>query len=333
METPPIRFVTTRDGYRIAYIDAGTGQPFVFMPHPFSDVEAMWSEPSIVQPWLHGLKERFRLIAFDARGQGASTRGLPSNVTMDDFDRDLIDLVDTLNLHRFILMAQTYSAISAIRYAATHQDRIHALILAASSVRMDARSPAMYHEFPAQDWDAFVYRSIPPGTPMDEVQRLVPRLRRAITQADWVARSSAYLYSDTSDLLPTLRIPALVLHPRKPSALSPDESRKLASLIPGGRLVLIDGAAPPGDATTGLAAIDEFLSSVAPVSPIATGPLSPREREVLKLVAEGRTNPQIAEQLVISLNTVQRHVSSILEKTGAHNRTEAAGYAHRNQVD
>ena len=56
---------------------------------------------------------------------------------------------------------------------------------------------------------------------MDEVQRLVPRLRRAITQADWVARSGAYLDSDTSDLLPKLRMPALVLHPRNPSALSP----------------------------------------------------------------------------------------------------------------
>jgi len=48
---------------------------------------------------------------------------------------------------------------------------------------------------------------------------------------------------------------------------------------------------------------------------------------VLRLVAAGKSNPQIAGELVISLNTVQRHVSNILGKTGLANRTEAAIYA------
>ena len=120
METPPLRFFTTSDGYRIAYFDVGVGQPFVFMPHPFSDVEAMWSEPSIVQPWLHGLSQRFRLIAFDGRGMGASTRGLPQQVTMADFDRDVEELVDALHLREFLLLGMGYSGISGIRYAAAH---------------------------------------------------------------------------------------------------------------------------------------------------------------------------------------------------------------------
>jgi LuxR family maltose regulon positive regulatory protein len=55
--------------------------------------------------------------------------------------------------------------------------------------------------------------------------------------------------------------------------------------------------------------------------------LSQREIEVLRLVAAGKSNPQIAQARVISLNTVQRHVSNILTKTGAANRTELAGYA------
>lgn len=57
--------------------------------------------------------------------------------------------------------------------------------------------------------------------------------------------------------------------------------------------------------------------------------LSAREREVLRLLAAGRSNRDIAAALVISLNTVLRHVTHILEKTGAANRTEAAAYAHR----
>jgi DNA-binding NarL/FixJ family response regulator len=55
--------------------------------------------------------------------------------------------------------------------------------------------------------------------------------------------------------------------------------------------------------------------------------LSSREAEVLRLLAAGRSNQQIADELVISLNTVRRHVSNIFDKTSTANRTEAAGYA------
>jgi DNA-binding CsgD family transcriptional regulator len=57
--------------------------------------------------------------------------------------------------------------------------------------------------------------------------------------------------------------------------------------------------------------------------------LSAREIEVLRLVAQGKTNGEIAEMLVISKNTVDRHVSSVLAKTGSANRAEAVLYAAR----
>ena len=63
----------------------------------------------------------------------------------------------------------------------------------------------------------------------------------------------------------------------------------------------------------------------------ATGELglTPREREVLALVAEGRTNREIAEALFISDKTASVHVSNILAKLGTHSRTAAAAAAHR----
>ncbi len=53
-------------------------------------------------------------------------------------------------------------------------------------------------------------------------------------------------------------------------------------------------------------------------------PLSPREREVLHLLAQGRSNQQIADALVVTVETVKRHVSSLLAKLGVDNRTQAA---------
>jgi two-component system response regulator DevR len=57
--------------------------------------------------------------------------------------------------------------------------------------------------------------------------------------------------------------------------------------------------------------------------------LSPREREVLALIAQGMTNRQIAEQLVISEHTARNHVASILDKLGLSSRAAAAAMAAR----
>jgi DNA-binding CsgD family transcriptional regulator len=57
--------------------------------------------------------------------------------------------------------------------------------------------------------------------------------------------------------------------------------------------------------------------------------LTPREAEVLKLIARGYTNREVAEALVISVKTAGVHVSNILRKLDAPNRREAAAIAHR----
>jgi DNA-binding NarL/FixJ family response regulator len=58
-------------------------------------------------------------------------------------------------------------------------------------------------------------------------------------------------------------------------------------------------------------------------------PLTPREQEVVKLIAEGHTSEEIAETLVISKKTVERHRANILEKLGMRNRVELTRYAIR----
>jgi DNA-binding CsgD family transcriptional regulator len=61
--------------------------------------------------------------------------------------------------------------------------------------------------------------------------------------------------------------------------------------------------------------------------------LTAREIDVLRLMADGRTNPQIAESLYISRKTASHHVSNILRKLGVTSRVEAAGVAHRLGLD
>jgi DNA-binding NarL/FixJ family response regulator len=87
------------------------------------------------------------------------------------------------------------------------------------------------------------------------------------------------------------------------------------------------GAARDADAA---AALMRSLGAKGRAGPRAVGLLSRRELEVLRLVAEGLSNREIAERLFISPKTAEHHVSRIYAKLGLSTRAEAAAYAARN---
>jgi LuxR family maltose regulon positive regulatory protein len=102
---------------------------------------------------------------------------------------------------------------------------------------------------------------------------------------------------------------ARLLHEALTRGIAPDYARRLLSAFP---IAETEQTAP----STTQAPKSELVES-----------LSERELEVLQLVAEGLTNPEIASRLFLSLNTVKAHTRNIYGKLGVHNRTQAVARA------
>jgi pimeloyl-ACP methyl ester carboxylesterase/DNA-binding CsgD family transcriptional regulator len=334
MDAPPVQYVRTSDGYSIAYTVSGTGRPLILVKANLYDTQQMLK---YFPEWMSGLNARFRVIQFDQRGGGMSTRGLPPDTTMADYGRDLEAIVERTQLGRFVLAGFGGRGHIAIQYAAAHPERVEALILSACTIDGSAWMPVFFGMLPSENWTMFLRNLAPPGLSENELRQRVEDFRRTLGLEDWNAWMHALSQSNVAAEISSLEIPTLVLHPRHMPILPQEESMKLAAAARDGRFVVVNGDHVMGDAAQSQAAIDAFLSSLPAheggigATPSAGGAsddlLSSREVEVLRLIAGGKSNAQIAEELVISQNTVIRHVSNIFAKTGAANRAQAAVYA------
>jgi DNA-binding CsgD family transcriptional regulator len=114
----------------------------------------------------------------------------------------------------------------------------------------------------------------------------------------------------------------------------------MASSIPNARLMLFDGTwIVPfiGGSTREIAAAIKSFVSDAPSASVAAPvvgkqQLTPRETEVLRLIAAGRTSAEISHELALSIRTVGRHVTNIYAKIGARTRADATAYAIRHGI-
>ena len=131
---PRIQYAKTKDGVNIAYFTMGDGVPFVQMP------TAPWDHIRLDHE-THGrqrcdsIAARMRLIRYDARGCGLSTRNV-SEFSLETFVEDLRCVVDELAFEHFVLAAEAGVAPVAIAYAAREPERVSHLVLRSGGARV-----------------------------------------------------------------------------------------------------------------------------------------------------------------------------------------------------
>jgi pimeloyl-ACP methyl ester carboxylesterase/DNA-binding CsgD family transcriptional regulator len=339
-EAPAVQYARTEDGYDIAYAVAGEGTPLILLPPSTSHVRVGW-RTAANQPLLMPLAQRYRLARFDMRGQGMSTRGLPAGVSMEDYLRDLNAVVEHLGFQRFVLFGWYAFWRVGVLYAARHPERVAGLILYNADEPVEPRSGD--HPFMAlarDSWDLYLSTLPNRYAPSQGSSYPLDALKDAQTQDDFLKMLKAIMASDVTSCFSEVSAPTLIMAERFPQNQGTfiDSAQTLAAHIPNSRLVTFNeiGAAFAGEGPNPspfILAVEDFVSSLpgmARAEPVAA--LSTRQREVLRLLAEGKTTHEIAEALVLSERTVERHIADVYAKISARNRAEATAYAVRNSL-
>jgi DNA-binding CsgD family transcriptional regulator len=144
---------------------------------------------------------------------------------------------------------------------------------------------------------------------------------------------------DVSHLLAGIECPTLVCHAHADPLWPVKCGLQLAEGIPNARFVALEGheGGPFTNAQSAVDAIDSFLLELFPENqkaPATTGklPLTPRETDILRLIAAGLTSREMARRLSLSVRTVGRHITNIYDKIGARGRADATAYAMKHGI-
>ena len=347
---PRLRFARTEDNTALAFWAFGEGPALVHMPLlPWSHVQSEWQN-SEMRRWFDTVGHNRTLVRYDGRGTGLADRTDP-DFGIDAQVEDLEAVVDTLELQRFILLGAFHSGPAAILYAVRHPDRVAGLILWSTYARGED-----YYASPRvnairellNDWELYTETGahVFVGWLQSDAAHEMAALMREASTADLTRQFfTAMRPVDCTDLLAEVSVPTLVMHPRDFPIIDAELARGLAVGIEDSRLVLVNGdslAPTRGDTPAVMHAIEDFINQLDLEDELAEGTqdgpgsahkLSKRELEILALVATGKSNREVAEVLVLSPRTVERHVENIFAKLNVHNRSQATAYAVSNGIE
>ncbi len=349
---PNIRFARTVDAGAVAFWEAGEGPTLLHLPWlPWGHAQLEWRDPDL-RLWYEKLSSVCHLVRYDGRGSGLSDweamdYGLETQI------RDIEAVFERLGTERTAVLASLNMGPAGIAFAHRHPDWVSCLILWCTYT-----SSEDYNATPQvrsirglldDDWELYTETGAHAfvGWPAGDAAHRIAQLMGRSTTPEIVKQFYADMSRvDVSSLLGSLTMPVVVLHPREFSLVDVASARRMAAAAPDGRMLLFEGSSlspTRGDLDGVIEAIRDVLNERETAPPTTTSPperagsrieetLSSRENEVLRLVARGMSNRQIADALVISPRTVERHMENIFGKIGVNNRVQASAFAISNGI-
>ena len=340
---PEIRFLVI-DGRRLAYEVTGEG-PLLLCPAWWvSHLELDRGDRALARFW-EAIGDGYSLVRYDRLGVGVSDRELrDEDLSLDGEVKVIGALLDELAAERVSLLGGSSSGCAAIAFAARFPERVERLMLyGCYADGPSITAPAVREAIMAMvrsHWGigSRLLSDIFLGEVSSQQQEWFARFQRLAASPDTAVRLLEQVYrNDVRDQLPLVKAPTTVVHRREDRAIPYRLGREVAAGITGATLVPLSGSAHfpwAGDANGVVRTLRAVLTAgssperTAEEQP-AAALLSRREREVLKLVAHGLTDREIAEQLILSPHTVHRHVASIRQKLNRGSRTSAVAEAAR----
>ena len=340
---PAVRYCKGDDGKSIAWMSIGSGPPTVVCQWGgalFAQTLRLPGTPTLSEDLRRGRT----VVRYDGRGTGLSDRDF-DDISIETVVKDVEAVVAAAGLDRFALFAAESSCHPAIHYAARHPERVTQLVLCSGFVQgfMVRNSPGRAARGEAvlaaletglNDRNPGVrlmnLAHLYPNATPDELAALQEFQRTAFTGRQLARFQRSTATSDVSMLAPQVRCPTLVVHPSRDVRNPLEEGRRLATLIPGARFRPVDSdnyRPVPSDPAwqEAVREIQEFFDGDAQAggqrAPFAD--LTPRQRDVLELLAQGLDNLQIAARLALAEKTVRNTITPIFEKLSVENRPQA----------
>ncbi|WP_209719559.1 alpha/beta fold hydrolase [Marmoricola sp. OAE513] len=281
VEQSPIRY-TTSDGLHIAYQVTGSGPIDIVLISGFvSHLEVDWDDPRHAY-FLERLGAMGRLIRFDKRGTGMSDRppGVPD---LETRMHDVLAVMDAVGSQKAVICGYSEGGPMAMLMAAMHPERVSGLVLYGTYARRvwaedypyaqtaEARAAWTEELVTNLDWEADLRYRCPSGDDA-MAEWWARRMRASATPGTVRQLMDMNALVDVRGILPSLRVPTLVLHRRGDAMFTWEEGQYIADRIPGARLELLDGEDHfvSGDPKQIVDAIEPFITpTTVPDQPVA----------------------------------------------------------------
>ena len=324
---------TLTDGTEIRFAVVGRGPVVIHVPGWVSHLELGWALPA-ERRFYEGLADGRTLVRYDRPGCGLS--GATTRRDIVELELEVLHAVaNAIGAARFDLVGASFGAPLAVRWAARHPESVTRLVLyggwvdgdgvAAPAVRQHVLGLVEQHWGLASD----VLTDIFAPDADAGFRAMFSRYQRESSSAAWAHRLLAACYAvNVADDLSRIAAPTSVIHRADDRAVPLAEGQRLAAGIHGATLTVLSGRTHipfAGDTHTLLNAMREGLGLPA-LDRVASPTLTARQTEVAALVAQGLSNRQIADALVISERTAESHVERIRDRLGFRSRAQVAAW-------